>query len=250
MVITDNFKPIGGTVNHPCGPGSWTQVALLNLTDPSQQCPQIWSETTTDIGRGCTRPESPTGSCLSTNYSTFGVEYNQVCGRITGVQVATTDGFLNIVGNTIDGPYVDGVSLTHGLPRQHIWSFASGLQESSQSGTNGCFCGDPVITPGAPPPTFVGTNYFCESGNSQTTNLNIAYTDDPLWDGLDCPTNNCCEFNSPPWFSAELTALTTDDIEVRLCCDQDTTDENILVQFLELYVSSQTTPGQKSGVVP
>ena len=30
-----------------------------------------------------------------------------------------------------------------------------------------------------------------------------------------------------------------DDIEVRLCADQDTNDENVLVQLLEIYVSQQ-----------
>ena len=239
---TEPIKPIEPIIDHPCGPGFWTQVALLNLTDPSQQCPPAWNETTTAIGRGCTRPENSTGSCLSTIYSTLGVEYNQVCGRIIGIQNTSTDAFRNLFNATIDGPYVDGVSLTHGMPRQHIWSFASGLQESADSGANGCFCGDPVITPGTPPPIFVGTNYFCESGNSEQPRLNVVYTEDPLWDGLDCPTNNCCELNSPPWFSADLPELTTDDIEVRLCCDQDTTDENIIVQSLELYVSQQTTP--------
>ena len=236
FTVITNIKPI---VDHPCGPGFWTQVAVLNLTDPTQQCPPAWNETITAVGRGCTRPESPVGTCLSTTYSTQGVEYTQVCGRIIGIQNTSTDAFLNLFANGIDGPYVDGVSLTHGMPRQHIWSFASGLQESAQSGTNGCFCGDSAITPGAPPPAFVGSNYFCESGNSEQPRFNVVYTEDPLWDGLDCPTNNCCEFNSPPWFNTELPAPTTDDIEVRLCCDQDTTDENIIVQFLELYVSSQ-----------
>ena len=40
---------------------------------------------------------------------------------------------------------IDGVSLTHGMPCQYIWSFASGLQESGQSGDNGCVCGHPAL---------------------------------------------------------------------------------------------------------
>ena len=31
----------------------------------------------------------------------------------------------------IDGTYVDGVSITRGYPRQHIWTFMAALQENS-----------------------------------------------------------------------------------------------------------------------
>ena len=30
------------------------------------------------------------------------------------------------IATTIDEPYVSGVSLTHGIPREHIWTFAAG----------------------------------------------------------------------------------------------------------------------------
>ena len=38
---------------------------------------------------------------------------------------------------------------------------------------------------------------------------------DPLWDGQGCGSNSsCCTFNSPPWFNAQLSPPTNDDIEV------------------------------------
>ncbi len=47
------------------------------------------------------------------------------------------------------------------------------------------------------------------------------YGGDPLWDGAGCgPLNTCCTFNNPPWFYKELPAPTTDDIEMRVCKDQ------------------------------
>ena len=118
------------------------------------------------------------------------------------------------------------------------------FQKGTRRGYNNvhilCFCGDPNITSGAPPPAFVGTNYFCESGNPGLPKDGVVLTGNQLWDGMDCTTdNNCCEFNSPPWFNMELPAHTTGDIEVRLCCSQDTGDENILLQQLELYTSDQ-----------
>ena len=64
------------------------------------------------------------------NSATFPTQGNQVCGRIIGYQFGQPGAF--VVGNindpqTIDGPYVDGVSLTYGNPQQHIWTFANAL---------------------------------------------------------------------------------------------------------------------------
>ena len=42
--------------------------------------------------------------------------------------------------------------------------------------------------------------------------------------------------NSPPWFSVQLPAQTTDAIEVRICCDQSTDDEDVPVELIETYV--------------
>ena len=54
------------------------------------------------------------------------------------------------------------------------------------------------------PPTFVGDNYFCESGNPLNSFVNtneLEYTDDPLWDG----EGQCCSGNTTaPWFNVKL----------------------------------------------
>ena len=46
----------------------------------------------------------------------------------------------------------------------------------------------------------------------------------------------CTGANTPPWFSVELHNSTSDDIEVRICHDQDTIDEDTPIQLLEIYV--------------
>ena len=247
FTVTNSNAEISVDVDHPCGPGSWTRVAYLNMSDPSQQCPPNWMEFNTDeAGRTCGRPSSNGGSCLSAQYSSNSLEYNHVCGRIVGYQSDSPDafGFRNNLPQMLDSFYVDGVSVTHGTPRQHIWTFAVGLFEALPTPESCsdclCFCGNPNTTSGAPPPSFVGVNYFCESGNPTQAIFGGVHADDPLWDGINCPTNNCCDFNMPPWFNVQLPPTPTmDDIEVRICCDQDTIDENILVQLLEIYVSKQ-----------
>ena len=62
------------------------------------------------------------------------------------------------------------------------------------------------------------------------------YQGDKLWDGQQCEGNCCTGTNSPPWFSVQLTAPTSDAIQVHICCNQGTSDEDIPVELIELYV--------------
>ena len=63
-----------------------------------------------------------------------------------------------------------------------------------------------------------------------------SFDDDPLWDGEGCGQfNTCCSLNYPPWFMKEI-APTTDNIEMRLCADQDRSDEDVTFEAVEIYV--------------
>ena len=117
--------------NFSCG-GSfgWRRVAYLNMSDPSQQCPSVWREYTTPHRVCGRRSTSSSGSCEGLTYSTGSEQYNQVCGRIIGYQLGNTDSFLGS-SRSIDSDYVDGVSVTHGTPHQHIWTFSNGLDAES-----------------------------------------------------------------------------------------------------------------------
>ena len=158
-----------------CGcTGGWTRVAYLNMTDPSQQCPSTLPLQTrgSEPRRLCGRTSSSGASCDSVTYSTFGVNYTRVCGRVIGYQSGTPDAFRNQRSQTIEGDYVDGVSLTHGSPgaRQHIWTFAGGLVENNPSTypLYSCPCADRAQAL-ALVPSFVGNDYFCESGDLNST---------------------------------------------------------------------------------
>ena len=51
--------------------------------------------------------------------------------------------------------------------------------------------------------TFIGNNYYCESGNGIPSEFDFAghlYDNDPIWDGKLCE-GQCCTRKSPPWFS-------------------------------------------------
>ncbi len=52
-----------------------------------------------------------------------------------------------------------------------------------------------------------------------------------LWDGAGCgPLNTCCTLNNPPWFYKELPEPTTNDIEMRVCKDQQSANEDIAIE--------------------
>ena len=156
--------------------------------------------------------------CLSTNFSTHGIKYSRVCGRIVGYQFGRTSSFVQYVitnrGVTLDGAYLDRIALTHGSPRTHIWSFAAGINQY-HTRDRGCPCTVGYI---ADIPRFIYRDFFCDSGHTNSTpTLSIFYLNHPLWDGEGCVNGNCCQFNSPPWFCRDLLQPTTDDIELRLC---------------------------------
>ena len=142
---------------------------------------------------------------------------------------------------TIDSYYVDGVSITHGPAgsRQHIWTFAAGLAEEGLSAHpyTECPCADRGSQ--AYIPSFVGNDFFCESGQVRGWSTSLYYND-PLWDGQGCQYPPCCELSYPPgvtapWFCKQLPQATTDDVEVRICGRVDGA-EDTPVELVELYI--------------
>ena len=215
----------------------WTRIASLNTSDSSQQCPGEWILQTyaSEPRRLCGRGSSGAG-CLSVVYSTYGISYDHVCGRVIGYGYASPDAFAHGSQN-IESSYVDGVSLTHGPPgaRQHVWTFIAGLREINP-GLGSCPCEG-----GAAAPTFVGNDYFCESGNPGATWTHILYASDPLWDGQGCGSPPCCDLSSQPgvtapWFCKQLPQATTDNLEVRICGNEPTSNEDTPVELIELYI--------------
>ena len=245
--LTHQLETIGGKVNtlydqkfrgpYSCGgTGGWRRVVYLDMTDPSTTCPSGW-QLTGYSKRTCGRASDGWRTCDSVTFPVSGGEYSRVCGRIKAYQWATTDAFRNRQVTTIEGAYVDGISLTHNSPRQHIWTFVAGLSEGNPTGNNVCPC-DSDHTIHIPP--FVGNDYFCESGVNEPWDISRHWTlhsNDPLWDGENClSSSTCCSLHNPPYFVKQLPTPTTDDIEARICLDSPSRDENIAVELVELYV--------------
>ena len=197
------------------------RVAELDMTNSSHQCSNELQLTTLN-GRTCILESDSAGCSQAITYSTIS-EYSKVCGKIRGFQTGTPDSFANSAHDGLEGNYVDGVSLTHGHPRLHIWTFAAYSH-------NRCPCVDHSTRYTRDPPSFVSTDYFCDTGTRGSLN-NIA-----LWEKARCNTYRCCPFNNPPWFYRQLPRPTTDDIDMRVCRDQLRSDEDIEIQVIEVYV--------------
>ena len=220
---------------HTCGgTGGWRHVVYLNMTDPNTNCPSGW-QLTSHSKRTCGRVSTDRLTCDSVIFPVSGGDYTRVCGRIKGYQYYSTDAFEtyhNGEVTTIDGAYVSGVSLTHGSPRQHIWTFAAGRSELYPTLVDSCPC-DATINITIPP--FVDEDYFCESGFNSSPYTGF-FPDDPLWDGDGCTASStCCSFNNPPYFTKQLPSPTTDDIEARIC-QYNHPDEDTPIELIDLYV--------------
>ena len=157
--------------------------------------------------RACGRTNAARG-CVNTTYSVQGMQYSQVCGRVYGYRENTPDGLLS---NDIDDVYVDGVSLTHGSPRQHIWTFV------------GFFVSQ--LFPA------VGDQYFCTAQQR-------------AWVTPDTCSSQCstCTVTTPPWFCMQLPEPTTDDIELRICGNSGIDNEDTPIDLVEIYIRASTGP--------
>ena len=122
--------------------GVWRRIASFDVAT-GDDCPSPWIKGSYNSANYCL-PAITTGGCYSVFYSTNGMPYQRVCGGGSVFPKDTPDGFWafnNGVG--IDSFYVDGMSITHGNPRQHIWTYAFPCAYNI--------------------PTFVGLHYYCES---------------------------------------------------------------------------------------
>ena len=215
-----------------CGvTGGWMRVANLDMTNSGNKCPSGFKKIHSNR-RMCVK-SAHTG-CSSVLFRTYGKTYGRVCGRARGYGYYSPDAFGKHTGpKNIDSHYVDGLSITYGSPRKHLWTYAAGLREIKANEGDTCPCAN---SPGYSPPSFVGNDFYCESANQGPWERQW-YTHDPLWDGHGCPKgNNCCANPGLPWFCKTLPIQSTDDIEARLCLDQSTADEDVGLELLEIYI--------------
>ena len=207
LVYCDMTLSCGGVT------GGWRRMAYINTAISGTHCP---SELTNRIDpSSCIKSGSAPG-CSSVKYPSNGISYSRICGRINGRQAGVPDAFRSDArpsNQTLEQNYVDGVSLTYGSsPRTHIWTLATGTGDCT-------FCDNDR-------PGYIDNDYSCEI-NGICSNGEVCSTK-VLWNGSQCVGGKM--------FYRVLQQRTTEDIEMRVCRDQPTLDEDILITFVELYV--------------
>ena len=239
-------QEISAPLERPCSCGAaiagWRRVAFVNMTDSSQICPGEWRLLVSNSKRTCERSVNNGSSVAS--FSSGGQTYHEVCGRVVGYQLGTTDALWHPINihvtpdraSTTLNVYDGGVLITHGnISRQHIWSLVSGFSQQTMTSL-GCPCNiGSTVTPQRIP-GWLGQDYFCDSAVVDSSIDHVFYTDNPLWDGVGCDESHstCCQFNNPPWFCKQLPQPTSDDIEVWLSADHSA--EGTPIELLEMYV--------------
>ena len=182
-----------------CSVGSM-RITKLNKIQNRAQCFPGLKNYPRNTSSCVTKSDSAT--CSSTFFSTFDIPYSIIHGRIRAYGVGTPDGFRSS-SLTINDNYVDGISLTAGsiANRQHIHTF---VPKSKCSFTN--------------IPSFVSYDYDCLPvlGRRSTR----------------CSRSSCSQY-----FSKTLATPTTEAIEMRVCRDQSRSNEDIIIEDLEIYVT-------------
>ena len=198
------------------------------MTIPDEKCPDALQLHTSDSLRLCGKKTGR--SCESVIIHTGGVPYQEVRGKVKAYQFGSPDCFR---GGSIDNVYVDGISITQGRPRKHVWTYALAWRQYTPGSNPSNTC--PSTGGGRGPPGFVGDHYFCSSGNPG-----------PQWSAVLYPTplpsnilGDCSDCrNDDLFFCVKLDASTTDDLEVRVCADGAdlVNDEDIRIEAMDFYI--------------
>ena len=211
------------------GQGGWMRVAHVNMSQDGASCPQGLTQ---KVRSQLTLCGLSAAGCRGTLFSALGLSYSRVCGQLRGYQFGGTDAFYSSPSNGLNSHYVDGASITYDTAApKHIWTYAAALALEDSCSTCLCPCNTGSTIQ---PPPFVGSDYYCETGNNMKGESTTFFRDDPLWDGQQCDGVEapCCSHPNMPWFIK----TTTEDIQLRLCQNYGLSREETLLQLISLYV--------------
>jgi hypothetical protein len=193
--------------------GGWNVLADLDFsTDP---CPGMWVPDRTE---GVCRAAIPSwGGTSSATFDALGVSWSEVLVEVCLRQNGTPDAF----GSSVEFCSLDGLSLTHGPAgsRHHLFAWAVACDTHFSVAYALC-----PADGGTSPPSFVGSDWACDTG-SRTRICDEYY-------GVWLP---------PRLFEGTVRHLTvagvtTDDLEARLCLDQNMGDEDLGVCAIRIEV--------------
>ena len=227
--LTERLELVETSSDYKCNiTGPWRRVVYINPT-LYNSCPSGLRKVSIPNTNKQACGGTVDRGCSSVNF-TVDQNYTDICGIVQGYQFGHPDAFDGDVSKTIDDNYVDGISITQGSPRRHVWTYAAFWYEGHYAQ---CPCATSVGRVSNPPPSFVGDDYYCETGFVSSARR-VAW-EDPLWDGKGCsrPEDRCCQRFG--WFHKTVPS-SDDHIELRWCEDSIVSDEDIFANLVEIWV--------------
>ena len=95
--------------------GGWMRVADIDMTRHKENCPSGFRRITSSDKVMCGGRSS---RCISTTFTTHGMKYSRVCGKIVGYQFGRTNAFQTYNNDPtilVDEEFLDGIVLTSWL---------------------------------------------------------------------------------------------------------------------------------------
>ncbi|MCC7075146.1 MAG: hypothetical protein IT383_27785 [Deltaproteobacteria bacterium] len=134
-----------------------------------------------------------------------------------------------------DARYVDGIALTIGAPRRHVFAFVQGLGDAFGPGLLGSEC---PCSGGPQAPSFVASAYVCEEPRLSVDGTGRFYDNsDVLFDGLDVDEVSCQgSIESAPDFQASVGAATIEDLQLHVMMSQGPGDEDLAIISADLWI--------------
>ncbi len=182
--------------------GGWTQVVSNDYQTDS--CPSnelgmpAWAELSSeDLCYPGTELQA------SASFDTLGVSYTEILGSMSLRVYYSMDAFNQPRDSTIDGEYVDGVSVTTGASgsRTHVFTYATWQVNYSDCGSVS---------------SFIGSNYLCDS----VPNEGAVWSSNTLFESE----------------TFQASADGTSPIEVRMLSNEGYSNEAVGVSTIDLYV--------------
>ncbi|XP_065180683.1 uncharacterized protein LOC135811381 [Sycon ciliatum] len=152
-------------------------------------------------------------------------------GRI--IEDRSSDAFGKRANLPLSSYYVDGVSVTRGSPMHHLWSYAAGFDDFHDHSWH-CPCSS---SPGHQPQKFVGHHYYCAYLGSVYRRWTFSPANHAWSNTSQCTAGGtCCDNRDMPWFHRQLGATTSDKVQIRICSDQDTGNEDVGIDEAAIFV--------------
>ena len=221
-----------------CGAGVWMRAGYFDMRGFGTKCPPPLHKLTQGNRNYCTRNGQ---GCSSIHFGSLGKNYSAICGHVIAYHYGNMNAFRP-GKQSINDAYADGILITRGYPKQHVWTYTIGDNAANPSGSYNtqkdvCPC---ARSHAVQPPSFVQSDYYCDSSNggkSDTPNGHLFPK--PLWNGQgpSCFTGStCCSSPGQPWFKKTLPQPTTDDIELRWCGSEELGREATATELVEIFL--------------